>query len=461
MKLFKTHSGNSRTPGGVKELFALALPMMISTACDGVMTFTDRLFLARVGSVQMNAALGGGIAMQMMTFLFGGLIGYATALTAQYYGAEQKPTASVAAFQAMLIAVAAYPIIILAKPLTEAYFGYMEIPASQLGYQIEYLNILILGSVFGLLRHTLSCYFTGIGKTKIVMTATLVAMVVNIVLDYVLIFGKFGLPVMGIRGAAFATISGTLVAMMILFAAYFSSRNRVEFHVMKSFRFNWVIMKKLLYYGSPAGLEMFLNFFAFSTMTALFHSEGDTVATAVSVMYNWDLVSFIPLLGIEIAITGLVGRYMGAGRPDYAGNAAGSAIKIGILYSVIVLILFVFVPEWLARVFSPDTPSTVFEASVPIAVSMIRIAAIYVLAEAVMVAVVGTLRGAGDTYFTMIASVASHWLFLPIIYFSLKVLKLSVSISWLLMVIFFMLFCTVLVHRYLKGKWKTMEVIEK
>ncbi len=459
MSILKKYFSDYHKPGGIKELLILAIPMIISTACDGIMTLTDRLFLARVGPEQMNAALGGGVTMQMLMFFFVGLTGYSTALVAQYFGAADKPRTTLAAFQAILITLLAWPMILLLKPLAIAFFYFMKIPQSQIGYQIEYLNILAWGGMFGMMRYTLGCYFSGIGKTKIVMSATLVALVVNIIFDYILVFGKFGFPAMSVKGAALATVIGAFCAMVVLFVAFLSHTNRIEFSVLKSFRFNWPIMKRLIYYGSPAGFEMFLNFLAFSTMVALFHSQGDVVATATTIMFNWDLVSFIPLLGVEIAVTSLAGRYMGAEKPELAHRSAISAVKTGIFYSVVILALFVFIPETLVRVFHPETPSSVFDEAVPIAVAMIRIASLYVLVEAVLVALVGALRGAGDTYFTMVASVSAHWLFIPILYLALDVLKLSVPLSWFLLVVFFLLFCTVLIYRFRSGKWKKIRVI--
>ena len=292
------------------------------------------------------------------------------------------------------------------------------------------------------------------------MKATIAAMIVNVLLDYILVFGKFGFEPMGIKGAGIATISGAFIAVIILTGAYFSEANRNLFGVLSSFRFNQVIMKKLIRYGYPAGLEFFLNFLAFATMIALFHGQGDAIATATTIMFNWDLVSFIPLLGIEIAVTSLVGRYMGAGRPQVAHRAALSGIRTGVFYSVVVLILFVFIPETLVRVFEPDSFDKVFEEAVPMAVAMIRIAALYVLAEAIMVALIGALRGAGDTFFTMVASVSAHWLFVPILYVSFNVFNLSVVTAWLILVIFFLLFCAVLVVRFQSGKWKKIKVID-
>jgi multidrug resistance protein, MATE family len=456
--LKKTYGGYHK-PGGQKELLILALPMIISTACDGVMTFTDRLFLSKVGPEQMNASLAGGTTMQMLTFFFIGLIGYSTALVAQYMGAGEKHNSSRTTFQCIIITLIAWPMIVLIKPFVSLLFGWLNTPESQMGYQMEFVSILAWGSLFALFRHTLSCYFVGIGRTKIVMQATLTAMITNVLLNYVLIFGKLGFAPMGITGAALATVTGSVVASIILLSAYLGRKNNREFSVGKSFRFSAEIMKKLLYFGSPAGFELFLNFIAFFFMIALFQSQGDVASTATTIMFNWDMVSFIPLLGIETSVTSLVGRYMGAGRPQVAHRAALSGIKTGILYSVIILVLFLFIPKTLVMIFQPDVPSTIFNNAIPTAVDMIRIASMYVLAEAVMIALVGALRGAGDTHFTMIVSIITHWSFVPILYVSLKVLDLSVSASWFVLIVFFLLFSMILVLRFRSGKWKNIKVI--
>ncbi len=454
-----TFPGRYEGKGGVKEVFALAIPMIISSACDGVMTFTDRLFLARIDPDQMNAAMGGAVALQVLTFFFVGLTGYTTALVAQYFGAGQKQKAAIAAFQAILITVCAWPVILLLKPLTGMYFQFMHIPASQIGYQADYVNILAWGSLFSLMRFTLGCYFGGIGKTKVVMVATVTAMIVNVVLDYVFIFGKFGFPAMGIAGAAIATVLGSVSALGVLLIAYLGEVNRRDFAVMRSFHFDPAIMRKLIHYGYPAGLEFFLNLMAFSVMISLFHAQGSVVATATTILFNWDMVSFIPLIGIEIGVTSLVGRYMGAGDPETAHRSAISGITTGISYSVVILVLFLFLPETLVRVFSPAAFSADFEQAVPLAVTMIRIASLYVLLEAIFVAVVGALRGAGDTHFTMVVSVAAHWTFVPILYVALNVLHLSVVIGWMLLVCFFVVFCVIFMARFWGGKWKRIRVI--
>jgi MATE family multidrug resistance protein len=445
--------------GGVAELLTIAVPMIVSASCDGIMTFTDRLFLSRLGPELMNAAMGGGVAMQMMVFFFIGLTGYTTALVAQYFGAGQMKMTSVAAFQAVLISFAAYPLILACKPLGILFFHFMKVAQGQLDYQELYFNIVIYGTLIGMVRNVMSCYFSGIGRTRIVMIASLTAMLVNVVLDYILIYGKAGLPAMGIKGAALATVFGSICGLLVLVAAYFHRHNRLEFHIGESFRFHREAMVKLLNFGYPAGMELFLNFLAFTSMIMLFHSHGPVSATASTIMFNWDLITFIPLLGIEIAVTSLVGRYMGAGEPNTAHKAAISGICSGIWYSLAITLLFVSLPGYLAGIFHPREADTVFRAALPVASSMIRIAAIYVTAEAVMVAIVGALRGAGDTKFTMLVSVSAHWTFVPLLYAILHLWNMTVVQAWMALVTVFLLFCGVLIIRFRSRKWMNIRIL--
>ncbi|RKY56323.1 MAG: MATE family efflux transporter, partial [Candidatus Neomarinimicrobiota bacterium] len=428
------------TPGGIREMLAIALPMVISYAADTVMTFTDRMFLSRLGPEIMNAAMGGGLTSFMMATFFMGLIGYSTALIAQYLGANRKNSCPTVTSQALLIALVSYPIVLLMKPLAIKLFDIMHVPPAQLEHQIIYFNILIYGAIIGLIRTALTSYFSGIGKTKIVMISMIITMLVNVGINYILIFGKLGFPALGIRGAAYGTITAGATGVVILLAAYFGKQNREEFHVMKSFHYYRQIMKKLLKFGYPPGLEFMLNLFAFNLMILIFHSMGNVTATATTIMFNWDNVSYIPLVGIEIAVTSLVGRYMGARKVDIAHKVAKSAFKTGLSYSVIILGLFLFLPEQLVQVFKPVGASDIFEKAVPTAVYMLRVAGLYVLVEAAIATFVGVLRGAGDTRWSMVASVILHYIMVSGLYFVIKILNMSVRAGWLVVVFVFMMF---------------------
>ncbi len=445
--------------GGMHELLAIALPMVISHACDTVMMFTDRLFLSKLGPEQMNASMAGGLTCYMLMTFFLGLTGYSTALVAQYLGAGRKDRCATATTQAMLIALTAYPLILLARPLVHVVFARTGISAGQLAPQIEYFDIVIYAAVVGLLRNCLSSFFSGIGRTRVVMVSAATAMLVNVGMNYILIYGKLGSPALGVRGAAYGTVIGGVFGLGVLLTAYLSGQTRQTFRVWHSLRFDRDAMAKLLRFGYPAGVEMFLNLMAFNAMIVAFHAHSPATATAVTVMFNWDMVSFVPLVGIQIGVMSLVGRYMGAGQPDIAHRAAMSGLKCGSLYSLIILILFVGFPKDLVAVFRPEQVDAIFREAAPIAVRMIRIASIYVMLEAALVVFSGTLRGAGDTVWAMCVSVVLHWLMLGILIVILYVLRLSPEVAWTGVVLSFLSFSFVFYGRYRGGKWRTIRMV--
>lgn len=447
-------------PGGVRDLLAIALPMVVSTGCDTVMIFTDRLFLAQLGPAHMNAAMAGGLASFVVGTFFIGVIGFATALVAQHLGAGRKERCAIATAQALIIALAAWPVLIALRPAMHALFAASGIEAQQLALQTEFFDILNAFSGIMLLRCALSGFFSGIGRTRIVMTATIVAMVVNVVANWLLIFGNLGLPAMGIRGSAWGSVIGGACGLIVLAVAYLAPEMRRVYGVARAWRFERREMGTLLRFGFPGGMEMMLNLCAFNGMIIAYHAHGPATATATTVMFNWDLVSFVPLIGLQIGVMSLVGRAMGAGQPEVAERVVRSGLRLGWVYSGTILLAFVGIPELLVAVFRPGHADPLYQQAEPLATSMIRIAAAYVLIETVITVVGGALRGAGDTLFTMWLSVGMHWLLLPIAIVGLHVLHWSPLATWSVQVAVFMLCSGLFWLRWRSGRWRSITVVQ-
>jgi MATE family multidrug resistance protein len=447
--------------GGIKQVLAIAIPMVVSQSCDTAMIFTGRFFLAKLQPELMNAAMGGGLTVFMMMSFFIGLTGYSSALVAQYLGAGRKQDCAKVIAQAGIISFVAYLPILLCAPLIYRLFESLGIPSAQLEPQKIYFHILLFGVIISLLRTTLSCFFSGIGKTRIVMVASFMAMIVNALAGYILIFGKWGMPALGITGAAYATVLGGLSGLLVLTAAYFSPKNWKSFSLATSFKLDLDVIKKLWDFGSPTGLELFLTIVAFNGMVMIFHAQGPVTATAATIMLNWDLVSFVPLIGLEIAVTSMVGRFMGAGKPDIAHKVVMAGLKIGCVYSAIIFILFVGFPAQLIGVFHPIAASDVFTQAFPIALCMLRLASLYVLVESVLIVFIGALRGAGDTFWAMAISVGIHWVMVVGLFIALRGLKLSAEQGWAFVVAIFLLFSLLVYLRYRSGQWRLIKVIEE
>ncbi|MFA6636405.1 MAG: MATE family efflux transporter [Candidatus Omnitrophota bacterium] len=452
--------GEIREKGGIKEMIDIAMPMVISQACYTAMTFTDRVFLSRLGPETMNAAMVGGLTVFMMMTFFLGLTGYATAVIAQYLGAGRKDRCAVVLTQAVMISFFSFPVIFLCRPFAHRLFDVMGVGPMQLVPQRIYFDILIFASIIPLLRCSFSAFFSGIGKTRAVMLSGLTAMCVNIGMNYVLIFGKFGVPAMGIRGAAYGTIIGGISGLSVLFCSYIKKENIKFFNIGSSFRFDWEATKTLFKFGTPAGVEFFLNLLAFDLIVMIFHSAGPVAATASTIVFNWDMVSFVPLLGVQVGVTSLVGRYMGSGHPNIAEKATMSGFKLGMLYSAGIFILFAGFPGLLAGFFSPQGGNGVFTAALPLTIFMIRFASLYVLAEAVFVVFIGALRGAGDTLWAMFLSVSLHWGLVPVLFIMLKIFDTGIEAAWKAVVGLFLVFSVFVYMRYRSGKWREIALVK-
>jgi MATE family multidrug resistance protein len=443
----------------LKRLLHIALPMVISHATDTIMMFADRLFLSRLGVEYLSAALSGGITLFMVSSLFVGTVGYTNAIVAQLYGAGRKKDCPVAAVQGMMLALFCYPIILGISPLVR----YLFIVAGQTPVQValayEYFQALIFGSIFLVLRFAISGFFLGIGRTRVVMVASFVAMVVNIPANYVLIFGKLGFPALGLTGAAIGTIIGNMAAVLILVASYLRRANRREFETHRGFRLAGTSMRTLLRFGVPAGFEMFLNVAAFNLFIQFMHSYGTQVAAAVTITFNWDIVAFIPMLGMSHATTALVGQFVGARDIVQARRAAYVALRVAWIYSGTMVLVFLTLTGAMVNVFVSGFAGNTGEIT-RLATVLIRLAAVYVLADSAQLIFAGALRGAGDTAWVMRVSVGLHWIFSVLAIVLIRVVHVTPVVAWSAFIIFILFMGVAMFFRFRGNRWQEIRMIE-
>ena len=446
--------------GDVKDVLVVALPMLLSMSFDTLMTFIDRLFLSKLGPAEMNASLGAGAVQLALTMFFTGAISYTTAMVAQRLGAKQHSVCAKVFMQALYVSLVCVPILYLTIPLGHLVFGLEHLPADQLEYQKTYFNILMFGGVITLVRNVAPCFFSGIGETKIVMQAAFVGMIVNIVCNFVLIFGMGPIPALGVAGAAYGTLIGNAVSTIILFVKFFGKSCNERFNTRSSFAFSWSLTRELLQKGLPSGVEMFLNMSAFQTLILMFHALGPEAATASSVMFNWDMVAYVPLMGLEVASTSLVGRYVGAKDGAAASRSTYSGLKLGWGYSLLMGVFFIFLPGVLTDIFRPDVAEAsaeaiaIFDAARPMSMFMLRFATIYIFVEVLLVIYAGALRGAGDTLWVMFAGAIMNWCVAGALYVSAYVFHLPAHYAWIAVVAVYSTAPMIFWRRWKGGKWR-------
>ena len=149
-----------------------------------------------------------------------------------------------------------------------------------------------------------------------------------------------------------ATIIGGMVAFGILFAAYIRSPSYIQMPRKDRWLFDRPLLRRLLRFGLPTGIEMFLNVFAFNIFIQLMHSMGPNIAAVVTIVFNYDLLAFIPMTGLGFAVTALVGQQMGAGSIKGAQETAMLSLRVGWSYACIMMMLFIIGAEPLVSVFT-------------------------------------------------------------------------------------------------------------
>jgi MATE family multidrug resistance protein len=445
------------TSAMLRRLLNIAFPMIISQASETVMLFVDRLFLSRVSQLHLSAAMAGGLTNFTVASIFIGIAGYVNAIVAQYYGARRQEQCARATAQSVYFSLMAAPLLVGIATVVPNFFEWIGHDPGQVPLESIYAQWLIAGAVLILLRNALTGFFLGIGRTRIVMVSNISAMLVNIPLNYILIFGKLGFPELGMVGAAIGTLGGGLTALVILFVAYLSRRMHDRYGTRTAWAFDREMLGRLLRFGTPAGIEVFLNVLAFNLFVQMMHGYGANVAAATTITFNYDIVAFIPMLGLGVATTAVVGQYIGGDDPDGAHRTAVLALRVGWIYSGSMMLLFLFGAPALVNVFSSGFADT-GEVS-GLARTMLRLAGLYTMADSTQLVFAGALRGAGDTKWVMRASVILHWIFAVIAVTLIRVVQAHPVLVWIFFIAFVISLGITMYVRFRSGVWKAYRVI--
>ncbi|MDC1527474.1 MATE family efflux transporter [Gammaproteobacteria bacterium] len=426
--------------------------MVVSQGAFAIMIFTDRWFLAQISPTHMAAALGGGVAFWFAISLFNGILAYANALVAQYLGAGEFHKCTLVISQGILMSVALIPFLFIITLLLRPMFAAMGHDPAQVELEEIYFTIMMAGAVLSLFKVCLSSFFSGIGLTRVVMTCDVIGIVLNVPLTWALVFGHLGLPAMGIAGAAWGSIISTAFAIAIYLAYYLKRELREKFSTVQSFIFDQSITRRYLRLGFPSGMEMFLNIAAFNLFLLMFQSYGIPEAASATIVFNWDILSFVPLLGLNIAVMSLIGRFVGAGDMDRTNEVTSAGYIIGIGYSLFLATTFIVFRDQFVEmfIFYEDQAKEIRDLARFMMIGL----SCYVLCEGVLQVASGVLRGAGDTRWIMFASTSLHWAMLVAQFLVIKVYNFGPKVSWLGFVLMVLAICIVFLGRLWSNKWR-------
>jgi len=241
---------------------------------------------------------------------------------------------------------------------------------------------------------------------------------------------------------------------------FFNRKNDEQFHTLRGFGFDKELILRLLRFGSPNGVNFLLDMIAFTSFFAFVGRFGDSVQTAVSLVFSINLMAFMPVVGLGMAVNTLTGKYLGAYRPDKAVHMAFVSYALALCYFLITSLVYVFAGEELLRLFGGKIPSADYEEIARISYPFLCWIAVYALGDGGLIVFSNVLKGAGDTRFVLLSSVSFSWLLMVLPAYLAARFGGSYHIPWIGFCMYIYLLNFIFLARFLKGKWKKMRVIE-
>jgi len=450
------------SPGGYREVLVIAIPLILSTATWSIQHFVDRMFLTWYSPEAIAAAMPAGMLNFSMVSIFMGTAGYVTTFVAQYYGARQFHRIGPALWQGVYISLFGGLLILCAIPFAESFFSLVGHSPLVQQNEVAYFEILCLGGGAYAASYALSGFFSGRGKTWPVLWVNVATTVVNLVLDYALIFGHWGFPELGIRGAGIATVVAGVFSLLMFFALLCSGSNNDTFHTIKGWRLERDLFVRLLRYGFPSGVQFFLEMAGFTAFVLLVGRLGIASLAATNIAFNINTLAFMPMIGCGIAISVLVGQYLGGDKPDRAQSVVYSGFHLTLVYMLSIASAYVLVPDVFVAPFALRADPEGFSEIYGYSIVLLRFVAVYSVFDTMNIIFCSAIKGAGDTRYVMLVTVIlSVFLFIIPVYLAVVVFELGLMVAWVFATIYITLLGVVFYLRFLGGKWKTMRVIEQ
>ena len=308
---------------------------------------------------------------------------------------------------------------------------------------------------------TLSTFFAGRGQTQAVLRVNVLATAVNVVLDWLLIFGKGGFPEMGVTGAAIGTIVSQVVGAAVYLAIILKPEFRKAYRTAAGWRPEPRLILRLLRFGMPTGLQYSLEVGAFAVFMVVVGRIGTLELAASGIAFNLNMIVFMPMVGLAIAVSSLVGRYLGGDRPAVAERVVRSALAMSFAYMAACGLLYVLGAKVLLAPYGAGADPATFPRIAEIATVLLRFVAVYSIFDMLNLIHAAGLRGAGDTVYPMVLTFVLAWIAMLVpAWVGCVVLGAGVYYAWTMASLYVLLLGLLMRRRFRAGHWKAMRVIE-
>lgn len=437
------------------QVAILAGPIVLQNLSQTLLGVVDTFFVSRI-STEAVAAVGlASILYFAVLMLFRSTAFSTIAFVGRAYGeGDYKKVGSATSRAINMIAWLSLSVLVL--PFLFAWLMRFAAPPGDTGVRAlgtVYLEIRTFELPFVMLSAVVWAFLVGRGDSRTPMLLAWFVVGLNILLDWMLVLGNWGMPAMGVSGAATASLlangAGALLSGLILW----NRANRERFYTGRLTLSRWADLRTALSIGLPMGAGDFIEIASFSVFFALIARLGTDVLAANQIALQYMSISFTIGGAVGMATSSLVANYLGGQRPDLAEKAAYRGVFLGCIGMGIIGLSYLIAPATLISLFSQEP--TVIAAGV----TVLRLVAFYQIIDGVGIILAGALNGAGDTRFTMAARTILAWgMFLPLAWVMLFQFERGSWGAWVAALVYLGLLSLVYVYRFRTGIWKTLVI---
>ena len=439
---------------GLREILRLALPIIASMASATVMGFIDTWMVALVGTTEVAAAMPAGIIAYTLTALPLGIAQCVSTFTAQALGRGSPDEGSAFTWQGLYLSLAVGIACFALWPAAPGFFSLFGHEPEVVALEVTYFRIRLWAVGIAVAVGALNGFFYGIHRPLIPLIAMVVDNVVNVLLCYVLIFGKLGAPALGLTGAALAFVLSYAVQVAVLLWAFLSRVIHLQFSTRTLRQFAWPRFRQLVHIGWPAGMQSAVDVLGWGVLIVLMVGRfGKEQLAASNITIQYMTISFMPGIGLAQALTALVGRYIGEGKVELAVQRVHETLFLALSYMVVMAVLY-----WTCR-----APFIAFFNTDPVVVragsNILLCAAFFQVFDGMGYTFAGALRGAGDTHWTAGLTVALLiGVFTPLSLGAVAFTDLQSLGPWLAGTVYVVFLGLALWWRFAQGKWREIDI---
>ena len=450
-----------RMPGGYKALLLVAYPLLMQSAASIVMLFCDRKFLANSSTEELAAALPAGHLVITLGVFFITFLDYSGPLTAQFFGAKRNDKCIDVLWTSAATSLLAAGVMIFILPLVGWGILALSVEGKTFEYGFRYFLAMLPGEIALSIAAPFFAFYAGRGKTLVVSLVNIAGTALNVLLDWLLIFGNCGFPKLGIAGAGIATSISLILGMTAIVLIVLIAPDQREFPTREWKRFDRDIFHKLFFIGGPSGIQRLSNSLKFTVIILLVGVLGDMALASTGIAMSIINLSFMPLVALAGSNMILSGQALGREDQNSASQITFRAWKCAMLYTFLALLFYAAFAKPVIALFAPEqsTEQMPFELVSQHAYRVLLIMGFWLICDTGRYIFGSLLRASGDTKALLKINLLVAWLIgIPGFALLALVVKPPVYYVWSFFIVISLTESLWIYVRFRQGVWRTLRL---